>query len=342
MKKLIALLSFALLLGTLSRFIPHYTKPTGTILLHQASTTLPSLRLYYTKPYHHSFYSTILMPMSESLHTETTSYVPYTEGFMSQKNYKLLTHTIDFSRPTTCYNYFQTTASQVVANLGPLTDTHFISQEGIVRTPFTTLNALPNIYPNHLIESLDVYYVLGDIVGEYSAQYAILDKATLEILYNFTFPTSKDVIYPFHSALDIKGNAFFVHENGLCYMTPYDKTLHTLNLDFTPTYLVPHSTSTLALHLTLENDSLSLAQINTELLITKQTTLPLPQNGLSLIRAQSTPDYLVLLTHASSHPYYTHYILMYDLNTDQLIYCYGLHSGENNILLDFSFLEDDI
>ena len=299
--------------------------PKGTVLLHDDLNNIPSIMLYYTSPTSHLLQGYLLSSKTHKITPCLGTYTAYSEGFLPTSTYKtLLKNTHLYA--TNFYNFFATTSHHILATIGPITSCLFISPNGHIESPYSSKINMPAMYLNHLKQVHNTYFILGDLINDYSIQYCQIDASSLEILHSKIYPSSEYVIYPFHSSLDTQGNAFFICEQGLSYITPTSEHLNFIPLDFTPSYLVTTPDATLALQLSANTADLNVAEINTSALIDAQIHLPLPDKDLSIVSAQSFQDYLILLTHTKNHPYYSNYILIYDLNKSQLIYCYGLHS----------------
>ncbi len=319
--------------------------PETTLLVNNLSEhqlSLANMLLYYSTPTHSSIRTYTLS--HNHLSRGSVKSASYTEGFLPFKVRQALLDLINTQTNPSVplhyfYNYAEDTHYKIVAPTGPLSHVYFIdSTTNKVHTPDTYGIPAQDFYLNHITRKGNVYYLLGDIVGEYKSLLYTLDATTLKVLQQVQFDTSSFAIYKQHSSLNTLGHAFFVMQSGVGHLQPSQLVPNFINLGFTPSYLISNGLNTVAF--TLQTGVLNCAQLDGVGNLLMSYKLPLPETYLVPVKAYLQGQFLTLLTFSPNHPIYTNYVLIYDLTTKQLLYCCALQGLSPYIALDFSLLND--
>lgn len=305
-------------------------------LLTPKQMELLDINLYYSDQNYVRCYAL----KNDHLTLVPTRFASYTEGFMPRKQQQSILQTINTQITPHIplnyfYNYYKDADYEIIAPIGNLSQIYFIDQAThTVRFPKDTILPLEKFYLNHVVRKNTVYYLLGDIVGEYMGICYIVDAASLQVIDSIQFQTSSLTIYKEQSSLNAEGHIFFTTQEGVIHIDMTHTSKEFIKLDFTPSFLVSQGLQTIALH--LNNSNLKYAQLDMSLdrpIASGQ--LPLPEDNLLLIKATLQNEFLTLLTFSPTHPSYANYLLIYDLSSNQLIYCCALQDSSPYMALDF-------
>lgn len=306
-------------------------------LLTPEQISLLDLKFYYSLP--HPNHVRCYTLKDDALTLLPTHFISYTEGFMSLKRQQSILKCINAQMPLhTPLNYFYNDYAdndyEIVASIGNLSQIYFIDQTTYsVKVPISNAKSFEAFYLNHIVRKGNIYYLLGDLVGDYKGICYTIDAASLKVLDVIKFPTSPFTIYKEQSSLNTEGHIFFTTQEGLIHISPAHATKEFIKLNFTPSYLVSQGSQTVAL--CLNAATLQYAQLDTWGKTIATGELLLPEDYLLPIKATLEGDFLTLLTYSPSSSAYTNYLLIYNLASRQLIYCCSLQNIRSYIALDF-------
>lgn len=183
-------------------------------------------------------------------------------------------------------------------------------------------------YVYHIQQVDNKYFILTAGVNSLMARLYTFSPFSLQLNLVGTLKTDKTAVSSSQYALDTLGNALFTHTNGIEVLNTSGS--QHLSLSFTPQELVSSQNTTLAVG--VENDMLFYALISPELKVLDTGRLSLPHTATTLVNSFLQEDLLYTITYDTSHPLYRHYISIYHLPTQTLIFCEAL-SGYNDLAL---------
>lgn len=336
-KKISYSLFLILLIIILIYHIWYKSSPLYTVLINDLGVNSLSLNLYYTAPNEHILTYQLSNDGLMPLHTRM---VHFTEGFLPLNSYRSALKQIKKRFPTApsfgnFYNYYDDVHYEIFIPTGPLSQVYFLDKNTHnIHLVNTTAFPLPHFYLNHICYNQGLYYLLGDTVNAYESDLYTLDATTLNVIRYKHFKTSPFTVYKQHSTLTQDGHAFFIIKNGLGYIPASCTTAETITLPFTPQYILSNTSGVVAL--TLDSNTLKYTCLNTQGHIITTAQMKLPEENLLPVGALLQDTFLTLLTFTPNHPIYENYILIYDLNSQKLIYCCALSHFPPYSLLDIA------
>lgn len=198
----------------------------------------------------------------------------------------------------------------------------------------TSQAALEPQYVYHIQQVDSRYFILTAGVNSLMARLYTFSPSNLELRLVGTLQTDETAVSSSQYALDALGNALFTHTNGIEVLNA-SGTQH-LNLSFTPQQLAFSQDITLAVR--VENGMLFYALISPELELLDTGKLGLPHTDAALVSCFLQEDLLCTITYDATHPLYRHYISIYHLRTQTLIFCEGLSDYDDLALLKTELL----
>lgn len=266
-----------------------------------------------------------------------THYTSYTEGIIESNKNALLLKAVNRYRafeglePITYYhNYIELDGYGFLSLTDGLTTLYIIdlSTYEVTCPSFDSSYALDSQYIYHITEGEDAYYILSAEANGYKAYWYALSKDHFDILASKKLSPPTKAVESHHYALDSNGNAYFVGNNSLLIITPEEAI--NLPLDFNPE-IVYYANNQIYILKTSEL-FLNYAIYNLDIGVTQTGQVNLPNKFVSLISYDIHGSILYTITHDKDHPIYRNYITLYNLETNNIIYCLALKSAENGYL----------
>lgn len=277
---------------------------------------------------------------STQLRPHEFSYTSFTEGFISTKKNNLLLSAINIYRSLQnlepihyYYNYFETAQYDFVSLSNGLDNLYIIDRHtGEVATPsFDIPYGTEKQYIYHITEGDQAFYILAAKANSYEAFWYTLNKTNFEVTSSNSFTPPITAVKRNEYALDDNGTAYFVTNNSLYTVSSTDT--YSLPLSFTPDevyykngQLYAFSVSDLFLSYTIIGDDLQ---------ILSSGRVNLPNKEVSLVDSFLDGTTLYTLTYDINHPLYRNYLTLYDLDTNEMIYCLALKDNTDSALLGF-------
>lgn len=272
-----------------------------------------------------------------------TPYESYTEGFIpNETNTRLLEKVNQFrslhnlSTISYYYNYIET-ADYDFLSLSDGLDTLYIIDKlsGEVQIPhFDVPYASYKQYVYHIEEGTNAFYILTAKSNSYDAYLYRLDKETFSITDSKEIRPSSLAIKRNQYALSPNGIAFFIGDNSLL-VESLTKS-YSIPLSFTPTevYFKNGQLYTLS----LSELFLSYTVFDNDLKVVATGELNLPNKQVSLIDASLDDMTLYTITYDATHPLYRNYLTLYNLSTNEMLYCLALKTLNKSALLGVNFI----
>lgn len=278
----------------------------------------------------------------EAVTLEAASYTSYPEGFIPQERNRQILALINDARSknnslalTTYTHYLEAagygfvTTSDNLKNLY-IIDLHTLEVWQVLLDNPYALQA-QQIY--HINKSEDTFYLLTFNTQTNSAYWYALDRPTLKLIKSQHILTNSHLTKKEDFALDTKGQIFLL--NGDAAITIHNEQgTSKLMLDFIPERVFYSDDKLYAFY--LSDLFLTYAVFDAELSLLSTGYANLPNQLVSLLDCQLDNHHLYTITADTQHPIYRYYITVYDINTQEIIYCLGLRENENYTLLGSS------
>lgn len=272
---------------------------------------------------------------------ENLSYTSFTEGFTSNERHNLLLNAINLYRaemnlePTHYYyNYIETEHYDFVSLSSGLDALYIINRlTGEVSTPsFTTPNGLEKQYIYHITEGADAIYILSAKANSYEAFWYALDPSNFEVIASKRFFPPTTAVKRNHYALDSQGTGYFVANDSLLIVSTTDT--YSLPLNFTPDEVYYQNDQLYAF--SISDLFLSYAVFDQNLRPISSGRVNLPNKEVGLVDSFLDNNILYTITYDGIHPIYRNYLTLYNLNTNEMIYCLALKENHGFALLGLS------
>lgn len=299
------------------------------------------LRLIYADSSMQEIQSLILS--SKGLTSTHEALAPYTEGFLSKTHHDALLEAVNdyraalgliplhyFYQVQLLGDYAFVSSSEGLDNLYWI---HMATNK--VQVPhLTSQDASKPQYVYHIQPVDDKYLILTAGVNSLMARLYTFSPSDLALSLVGTLKTDQTALSSSQYALDPLGNALFTYTNGIEVLNASGS--QRLSLSFTPQQLVSSPNTTLAVR--VENGMLFYALISPDLELLNTGRLILPHTDATLVSSFLQEDLLYTITYDASHPLYQHYISIYDLPTQTLVFCAGLSDSNGLTLLKAELL----
>lgn len=271
---------------------------------------------------------------SNQLTYEQTPYISFSEGFMEVNKNQLLLNAVnkyrkdhDLEDITSYYNYQELEGYGFLSLTDGLhtlyridLDTYEVSCPTI-DDKLTTYNQC--VY--HITSDNDHYYILAKQIDERKVIIYTINKDTFKLCTMREIETPKTAYYRQHYALDDKGNVYFIEEDHMI-MSNAHATVH-LPLTFEPEVLYYADNQIYAL--STSHLFLNYATFNTESTLLDLGQMNLPNKFVSLVSLEIKDSVLYTLTYDTLHPLYRNYLTLYDLNTNNMLYCLAFNAPQD-------------
>ncbi len=185
-------------------------------------------------------------------------------------------------------------------------------------------------YIYKIIEDASNYYILTAGVNNLDARLFSLSKSSFTLYEISNVTTDNTALSSMQYVLLNSRTGLFTNTRGV--QTSLDTIIP---LDFSPDALFNDSTHTVAIKLNENNILVSLIDTHSLSLI-KTTTLPSVSPNLSIVDGCIDNNYLYLFTYDGYHPNYYYYLNIYDLATDELVFCEALSDYNGLRILDIN------
>lgn len=337
MKKLILFVgSLSLLFIGCFLSITVYPKNTPTMKTVKGSILID--RLTDERFYLKLFYSNLMASQVEAYAVENdsielleTPYSSFTEGFIETEKNTLLLKAINKYRetkglePITYYYNYQEIDDYGFVSLGEDLSTLYIINlfNYQVKCPsFDSPYALENQYIYHIALGDEGYYVLTAEANGYKAYLYTLDQEDFHMLSARKLSPPAKALTRHQYALDSSGNAYFIGNYSLIIIS--DEETINLPLSFNPDSIYCIEDKIYAL--STSELFLSYAVLEDEIGLTQTGQVNLPNKFVKLISCHIQDSILYTVAYDENHPLYRHYITLYSLNNNNILYCLALKS----------------
>lgn len=297
------------------------------------------------------FYSDISMQHIKAFKLSKNKIIPldvpfasYMEGFLPLKNSNnilLLVNQLRKSQGKTPYTYFrdyyEDDKTLLVAFEGDLQNIYIINKGNsqISTINYDSKDNLGPMYVLHIKRIGNHFILIGGEVNAYNTFIYTIDAASYTLVQAKKISTHPSAIYKEHATIDYLGNSIFIAGEGVDMLSSQTKELLHQQLPFEAQYVISDSSNTVVL--SLNSDLAHYAVLGESSTHLDLGQLTLPNKNLILVKAVLSGNTLCMISYDPSGTRYSNYITVYDLNTEQLIYCVGLYPLRPLALVDTDF-----
>lgn len=294
------------------------------------------------------FYSDITMNATQGfkISKKTVSrlkadFKSYTEGFLPSVQYNTILSAINTFRKqlgesplTYFHDYYEDKSLMIVSFTGGLENIYIIDKKSLKvrRLQYAKPDNLGNMYVSHLRRIDDTFVLLGGEVNSYHAFVYEIDADTFMVKSAVRLSTHPTAIREEHYTLDALGNAIFIGGNKLQVFSYKTHNFFDIPLNFNAHYVLSDKDKRIVLSLNI--DSIHYALLDNSLRLSQIGNLSLPSTNTTLVKAFLKDNYLYLISYDNMNKLYKNHITCYNLLTNKMTYCLGLHQYGKRALLD--------
>lgn len=342
-------IGFCIFLGTLGLIklshqnVPVFKSISGPILIDRLQGKNFDLRL---------FYSDLTLSQIQTYEVNhqhvtpiDTAYSSYTEGFIEEHkntqildavNHYRLSHNLP---PISYYHNYEEANGYGFLSLAEGLDSLYIIRLATheVFTPSLNVDyALEKQYVYHVCYGNHTYYLLTAKANSYEAYWYALSPDDFHIIRSKKLMPPSKATKRNQYALDSEGNAYFVSNNSLFIATKQENI--TLPLQFNPEVVFFANDQIYAL--SASELFLNYAIYDEDFGLIRSGQVNLPNKFVRLVSWTIQDSTLYTITYDSEHPLYRNYITLYDLSSNNILYCQALKdpSSHSLALLDAIYL----
>jgi hypothetical protein len=267
----------------------------------------------------------------------------YTEGFLASAHYRRILSRINRFRKNHgllplhyFHDYYEDDSIIIVSFTGGLEKIYILDKKTlkVSNLQYNDTDNLGDMYVSHIRRVNDRLILLGGEVNAYNAFIYQIDAANLSVKKAIKTATHPSAVQEEHYTIDTSGNAVFISKGTLQVLSYERGESFHIPLPFDPQYVFSNETQTIAL--SLDDVSMHYALYDHKLSLSHTGELALPSQNALLVDAFLRTTQLFLISYDHANNVYRNYITCYDLFTDKLIYCMGLHKYKDSALLDGS------
>lgn len=280
---------------------------------------------------------------NQSLTSSKQQFVPYSEGFIEKD--KFIEYQTIFSQnaqplTSTFQDYYETELFTFFALPGDLAKFRILENT----TGKLYSIGLPQEVYLHSMYVSDMKVVENQLIilaGEamsYHALIYVVDLNTLEVTDWKRLETHPSALNSMHYTLTDDGIALFISGNALQIYNPLEDTLVHQSLSFEAEGVIYDKQHVLVYD--LQEDRFNYILLEEENLLLTDTSvisdsLALPSSSAKVLDLSLESDLLYVLLEDFSAPRFKNYLSVYNLNTQEMIFCLGIGDSSPLILTQF-------
>jgi len=301
------------------------------------------------------FYSDVTMHAIRGFEVSKNKITPlkanfksYTEGFLASHDYNRILSQINLFRKdhgaaplNYFHDYYEDASCIIISFTGGLEKIYVIDKQTfkVSQLHYNQKDNLGEMYVSHIRREGDSLMLLGGQVNAYNGFIYQIDSSTLRVKKAAKIATHPSAIHKEHYTIDASLNAVFINGPQLKVLSYKTGELIYIPLPFEADYVFSDDSKTIVLF--LNTSTINYALFDGNLSRSHLGEIALPNKNVILVDAFLKNNHLYLITYDSANRLYKNYISCYDLLSDKLISCLGIHQYENlalqNGMLNLSF-----